>query len=165
MTTIEFEHIAEKLRLRVVKVGREFFADDDKAEDIAQEILTRLWIMRDRVNVQLGVEALAVRMAKNLCVSEWRRQKAHRTVPVDERMSVDNRPTAPVEAKDGEVVLNRALAGLTKSELRLYRMRHEADMDIQQISAATGIGARSVSAMLSTARRKLFETIKRGDYL
>ena len=74
MTTIEFEHIAEKLRLRLVKVGREFFADDDKAEDIAQEILTRLWIMRDRVNVQLGVEALAVRMAKNLCVSEWRRQ-------------------------------------------------------------------------------------------
>ena len=80
-------------------------------------------------------------------------------------MSVDNRPTAPVEAKDGEVVLNRALAGLTKSELRLYRMRHEADMDIQQISAATGIGVRSVSAMLSTARRKLFETVKRGGCL
>ena len=165
MTTNEFEHIAVKLRLRLLKVGRDFFADDDKSEDIAQEVLMRLWVMRGRINVELGVEALAVRMAKNLCVSEWRRQSAHRSVPIDERMAVDDRPTAKVEISDNEAVLKRALSQLTRSEQRLYLMRHEADMDIGQISPATGLGARSVRAMLSAARRKLFETIKRGGCL
>jgi DNA-directed RNA polymerase specialized sigma24 family protein len=45
------------------------------------------------------------------------------------------------------------------AEQRLFRMRHEAEMDIQQISAVTGIGVRSVSAMLSTAKRKLLKIL------
>ncbi len=165
MTETEFEHIAAKLRPRLMKIGRDFFADDYPAEDIAQEVLTRLWVLRGRINVELGVEALAVRMAKNLCVSEWRKQKIRRAVPLDERVAVDDRPMAKVEMRDNEAALERALTSLTKAERRLYAMRHEAGMDIQHISAVTGIGARSVSTMLSTARRKLFETIKKGGCL
>jgi DNA-directed RNA polymerase specialized sigma24 family protein len=43
-------------------------------------------------------------------------------------------------------------------------MRYEAEMDIGQIAAATGVGERSVSAMLSTAKRKLQEILtQKGD--
>ncbi len=71
-----------------------------------------------------------------------------------------------VEFKDEIARLRQAVRQLKPAEQRLFRMRHEAEMDIQQIAAATGIGVRSVSAMLSTAKRKLQEIlIKKGGLL
>jgi RNA polymerase sigma factor (sigma-70 family) len=64
-----------------------------------------------------------------------------------------------VELKEEVARLKRAVSQLKPAEQRLFRMRHEAEMDIQQISAVTGIGVRSVSAMLSTAKRKLLKIL------
>ena len=64
-----------------------------------------------------------------------------------------------MELKEEIARLQKAVSLLKPTEQRLFRMRHEAEMDIQQISAVTGIGVRSVSAMLSTAKRKLLEIL------
>ena len=42
MTQQEFEHIAQQLRPKLLNIGRQFFNDEDYAEDIAQETLMRL---------------------------------------------------------------------------------------------------------------------------
>jgi DNA-directed RNA polymerase specialized sigma24 family protein len=39
MTRQAFEHIAHELRPRLKDIGRRFFGDEDRAEDIAQETL------------------------------------------------------------------------------------------------------------------------------
>ena len=70
MTQQEYEHIVPRLRPRLKDIGRQFFGDEEMAEDIAQETLMRLWMLRERIEPQLDIEPLAVRMAKNLCVSE-----------------------------------------------------------------------------------------------
>ena len=44
-------------------------------------------------------------------------------------------------------------------------MHAEAAMGVAEIAAATGIRPRSVSAMLSTARRRIYETLKKGGYI
>ena len=68
-----------------------------------------------------------------------------------------------MELKEEIKRLYQAVSQLKPAEQRLFRMRHEAEMDIQQISAMTGIGARSISAILSTAKRKLQEILtKKG---
>ena len=158
MTPQEFEHIVPELRPRLKDIGRQFFGDEDTAEDIAQETLMRLWMLRDRIDAQTGIEPLAVRMAKNLCVSEWRKQKVRQdTLRVACNAHEDIHHN--VELKDEIARLRQAVSQLKPAEQRLFRMRHEAEMDIQQISAATGIGVRSISAMLSTAKRKLLELL------
>ena len=49
MTQQEFEHIAQQLRPKLLNIGRQFFNDGDYAEDIAQETLMRLWLLRERI--------------------------------------------------------------------------------------------------------------------
>jgi len=159
MTQQEFEHIAPELRPRLKNIGRLFFGDEDVAEDIAQETLMRLWMLRDRIEPQTDIEPLAVRMAKNLCVSEWRKQKVRQGNALQIELTACEDIQRAVEFKEEIKRLRQAVSLLKPAEQRLFRMRHEAEMDIQQISAATGISVRSVSAMLSTAKRKLLEIL------
>lgn len=159
MTQQEYEHIVPSLRPRLKDIGRQFFGSDDAAEDIAQETLMRLWMVRDRIAPQADIEPLAVRMAKNLCVSEWRKQKVRQRNALQVELATHDDIQHHVELKEEIARLQKAVSQLKPAEQRLFLMRHEAEMDIQQISAVTGIGARSVSAMLSTAKRKLLEIL------
>ena len=123
----------------------------------------RLWMLREHIRPEMGTETLAVRMAKNLCVSEWRKQKVRQGEALQVELTAHEDIQRDVERREDIERLRQAISRLKPAEQRLFRMRHEAEMDIQQIVAATGIGARSVSAMLSTAKRKLQEIlIKKG---
>jgi RNA polymerase sigma factor (sigma-70 family) len=163
MTSQEFEHIASVLRPRLKDIGKQFFGDNDVTEDIVQEVLMRLWILRERINPMMGTEALAVRMTKNLCVSEWRSRKVRQATSLKAAIPSDDNLQQNVELKEDITQLHQAVCRLQPTEQRLFRMRYEAEMDIGQITAVTGIGARSVSSMLSTAKRKLQEILtKKG---
>ena len=163
MTQQEFEHIVPRLRPRLKDIGRQFFGNEEMAEDIAQETLMRLWMLRHRIDEQKGIEPLAVRMAKNLCVSEWRRRQVRLSTTLCQESADTESIEHRLELREEVERLRKAIGQLKPSEQRLFRMRYEAEMDIPQIVAATGIGERSVSAMLSTAKRKLQEIlIKKG---
>ena len=157
--TQEYEHIVPELRPRLKDIGRQFFGDEEMAEDIAQETLMRLWLLRERIASLTDIKPLAVRMAKNLCVSEWRKQKVRQGNALQAEFPAHEDTQRNMELKDEIARLRQAVSQLKPAEQRLFRMRHEAEMDIQQISAVTGIGVRSVSAMLSTAKRKLSEIL------
>lgn len=52
MTHEAFEHIAQELRPRLLGIGRRFFNEEETAEDIAQETLMRLWLVREQIDPQ-----------------------------------------------------------------------------------------------------------------
>ena len=163
MTRQEYEHIVPELRPRLKNIGRQFFGNEGIAEDIAQETLMRLWMLHERIASLTDIEPLAVRMAKNLCVSEWRKQKVRQGKDQEVELPAPEDIQHDMELKEEIKRLYQAVSQLKPAEQRLFRMRHEAEMDIQQISAMTGIGARSISAILSTAKRKLQEILtKKG---
>ena len=163
MTRQEYEHIVPELRPRLKNIGRQFFGNEGIAEDIVQETLMRLWMLHERIASLTDIEPLAVRMAKNLCVSEWRKQKVRQGKDLEVELPALEDIQHDMELKEEIKRLYQAVSQLKPAEQRLFRMRHEAEMDIQQISAMTGIGARSISAILSTAKRKLQEILtKKG---
>lgn len=164
MTSKEFEHIATMLRPELLTVGRDFFGDDSVAEDIAQEVLIRLWQHRKRIDGITDVKLFAVRMAKNACVDEWRKRKQRHTEELSKAEHIEQSMTM-TNADDYQLLLKRMIRRLPKYEQRLFLMYHEMEMDIGQIAAVTGIGSRSVSAMLSRVRRELAELLRKGGIL
>jgi len=160
MTNEMFEHIARELRPRLLSVGRQFFGNDNMAEDIAQEALMRLWLVRSKIDLQAGIQPLALRLAKNLCVSEWRRRQVRQTaIPSQQETTQPETVTRRMEAEEDVRRLWVAVSRLMPAEQRLFRMRYELEMDLAQITAVTGLGPRSVSAMLSAAKRKILEML------
>ena len=166
MTPAEFASIASSLRPRLLALGRSFFGDVEPAEDAVQEALMRLWTTWTQLPSAVDAERLAVRLTKYACVSGLRRQHKGIVVPLDAQ------PTAKVSSSvaasdlllehELREALSQAIGCLRPSERRLWIMFAEAQMDTAQIAAATGIGVRTVSSMLSTARNKIRNELKKG---
>jgi RNA polymerase sigma factor (sigma-70 family) len=68
----------------------DFFSNKEDAEDVAQETMVQLWRYLEHIDAERNVEALAVRVAKNCCVSMYRRQSGKAdTIDIDRQ--ADNR--------------------------------------------------------------------------
>jgi len=166
MTRSEFEHIAAQLRQRVLKVGLDFFSNKEDAEDVAQETMVQLWRYLEHINAERNVEALAVRVAKNCCVSMYRRQSGKAdTIDIDRQ--ADNRlessasPQALLEAQDAQRLLSEAMALLKPRERQLFELRQMDGLSTDEVASQTGIPKPSVTAMVSAARKKVLIELKR----
>ena len=167
MTRSEFEHIAAQLRQRVLKTGLDFFGNREDAEDVAQETMVQLWRYLEHIDAGRNVEALAVRVAKNCCVSISRKQNKFRT---DTAAVADSSlftlhsslsPEAQLEAKDTQRMLSESIALLKPRERELFEMRQIEGLSTEEIAEQTGIPKSSITAMVSAARKKVFTELKR----
>ena len=168
MTRSEFEHIAAQLRQRVLKVGLDFFSNKEDAEDAAQETMIQLWRYCEHIDAERNIEALAVRVAKNCCVSMYRkssqRDGSFVTALDDvtkEPSLCDNSPQAQLEAKDTQLMLTEAIALLKPRERELFEMRQIEGLSTDEVAMKTGIPKPSITAMVSAARKKVFTELKR----
>lgn len=163
MEQTEFEHIAKDLRSRALAVGRGFGLDADEAEDIAQDTLLKMWAMRSELARYRSLQALAATIARNLCVSNWRRK---RTVAIEGRQMADDissRPDLQLEASDNDRWLEQRLQALPSTEYQVLHLRQVERKSNEEIAAIIGITPLSVSTLLSRARRKLLSQIKKRN--
>ena len=164
MTRQEFEHIAAQLRQKVLNVSTQFFASRQDAEDAAQEAMVQLWRYCEQIDAGRNIDALAVRVAKNCCVSMYRRQR--HTADIDQQSiktpTAEPSPQQQLEAKDTQRMLNEALSLLKPRERELFDMRAVMGLSNDEISSQTGIPKTSIAPMVSEARKKVMaELLKR----
>ena len=164
MTRQEFEHIAAQLRQKVLNVSTQFFASRQDAEDAAQEAMVQLWRYCEQIDASRNIDALAVRVAKNCCISMYRRQR--HTADIDQKSiktpTAEPSPQQQLEAQDTQRMLNEALSLLKPRERELFDMRAVMGLSNDEISSQTGIPKTSIAPMVSEARKKVMaELIKR----
>lgn len=150
-------------------MGQSFFEDDEAAEDAVQDALMRLWMCWQALPSAADCERMAVKLTKHACIDSLRRRHAQQMLPLGatEATEAVSEATANDALQEYEIreAVAQAVSLLRPSEQRLWTMFAEAQMATAQIAAATGIGVRTVSAMLSTARRKIRNELKKGGWL
>ena len=162
MTRSEFEQIAAQLRQKVLKTGLDFFGNKEDAEDAAQDTMVQLWRYLEHIDAERNVETLAVRVAKNCCVSMYRRQRPQTDVQgVKLNAELEASPQEELEAKDAQRMLDETLSLLKPRERQLFDMRALMGLSVDEITQQTGIPKPSVTAMVSAARKKVFTELKR----
>jgi len=78
MTTEEFQQQAEALRVQLVGVAQKYLSATDEAEDIVQDAMIKLWLMRDQL--MAPVSGFASVVTRNLCIDHLR--KKHPTIDI-----------------------------------------------------------------------------------
>ena len=170
MTQEEFEHIAPALRELMLSVGQSFFGNNDDAEDVAQEGLVALLRFIDRMEPGIRHDALAVRVAKHCCMDKVRKRKTRNSAILQfhdftiSRLGgrdVGASPHEVLEVKELHEAVNKAVQHLKPSERRLFEMRQIDGLELDEIARLTQIAKPSIKSIVSAARKKVFEEIKR----
>lgn len=161
MTVTEFEHVATRLRPQLVSRSRALLCDDTAAEDVAQEVLLRLWNMADRLADVRSIDALAHVMARNMCIDELRRTQRVGVVPAD---MVAERALGVTESAESEYARREEAEGvlamfasLPPGVRMVMQMRHVDGLEVDEIARLAGVSVESVRVNLSRGRKRMKE--------
>jgi RNA polymerase sigma factor (sigma-70 family) len=159
MTEQEFEQLAEKMRPRLMQMGREFFGSDTEAEEVVQETWLRAWNVRDKVML---TEAYVMRIARNCCVSMWRGQRTQVELAEDNGTAVTEiTPQEEVEEKENSEWLQSRLQRLPKNEREVWQLFYEEGMTVEEIAEVRNISVATVRKTISNVRRHLRKELRR----
>ena len=159
-----FEQQARSWREKALSVSMSYGAGMDEAEDIAQDVMLRLWQMHDELERYRSVEAIVTLMARHLLRNHQRRKPLE---ALEEAMiiSLTTDPHEELEIKENDEWLTKKLEQLPTTQRTLLYMRQVERRSHEEIARLLGIEITSVSTLLARARRTLLEDIKRRNNL
>ena len=96
-----FEQKARTWREKALNVSRHYGAGEDMAEDIAQEVMHRLWQMHDELERFRSVEAVVTLMAKHT-LRDLQRRRTAESLEEATIVSLTSSPQEELEAKENE---------------------------------------------------------------
>lgn len=162
MEQAEFENIARRIRDRAFRTALTFSTSTEEAEDIAQDVVLKLWTMRESVSEKASAEKLAVCMARHLAIDLHRKR---RTVSISNKSNIADEkhatPDVDTETTEDEAWITERIKRLPPKEYQILMLRQKENKSNEEIAQLLGIEKSSVATMLSRARTKLLKDIKR----
>lgn len=145
MTTEVFQQQAGELRKQLVSIAHKYMGNTDEAEDIAQDAMVKLWLMREQLT--LPIAGMASIVTRNLCIDALR--KKHQTIDIAQL------PDEADFSDDGEQIeqLMKVIDSLPSTQRTILRMRHLQGMEMREIALVLGSTEVSVRKTLSRARK------------
>ena len=152
-------HLAQRLVPRVLGYATRLLGDRTEAEDIAQEVMLRLWrIAPDWRSGEAQVSTWAYRVATNLCTDRLRALRRKGTQALDlVAEPQDGQPSvlSNMMTADRHTALQGALAQLPERQREAVILRHIEGLANPQIANVMQIGVEAVESLISRGKRNL----------
>lgn len=162
MEQTEFEHIAKSIRAKAIATALAYSICKDEAEDIAQDVMLKLWTLHNDVYSKTDAEKLAVCIARNKAIDLHRKKLPQ---PIDDHSNiVDNKAPGPdvcIEIKEDRNWLMKRVAKLPPKEYQILKLRQVEHKSNEEIAKLLGMEKTSVATLLSRARIKILKEFQK----
>ena len=145
MTTETFRQEAQRMRTTLVRLAFGILRDFDEAEDVVQDVLLRLWQMRDQL--RMPIEPLARVLTRNRCIDIVRRKKPAAELSMAVFQEEDEALRERIER------MMKVIETLPDLQQTILRLRHMEGMEFKEIAELTGSTEAAVRKALSRARQ------------
>lgn len=159
MTEQAYKEMVERMRPRLMQMGREFFGSDTEAEEVVQETCIRAWNVRNKATL---TDAYLMRIARNCCVSMWRGQRVEVELADDSHAAITEvTPQEEVEERENSEWLRGRLRRLPKAEREVWQLFYDEGLTVEEIAEARGISVATVRNTISSVRNTLRTALRR----
>ncbi len=145
------------VREKVYRLSLRMLRCNADAEDTAQEVMLKLWTMREQLAAYRSVEALAVQIGKNICINKLRARKHSSDDAFDTMQEPAPPPDLQLEAADSMATVARIIERLPETQRMVIRLRDIDGYQPAEIAEIMGCEESAVRVNLSRARKRVKE--------
>jgi len=161
MNVEDFKIHVLPLQDKLYSFSLRFLGDSEDAKDAVQEVLIKLWKLRDSLENYRSILAFAMTVTRNHCLD---RIKARRTVPLEDNkvysgQVVNTTPGDILERKDLTEKIKRIIGELPENQRSVIHLRDIDGFDNQEIAEIMSMDVNNVRVLLSRARKKVREDL------
>ena len=166
MTEEVFKKDILPLNRKLLGFANRFINDFDDAKDIVQDIFIKLWSMRNDLDKYNSVEALAMRMTRNLCLDKIKLKK---TIPLNGEIKEESYDEALAKEKQGELNIavkraKKAIERLDEPQKTIMQLRDIQGYDYEEIAQILNMNVNTIRVSISRARKKVKEYLINNYY-
>jgi RNA polymerase sigma-70 factor (ECF subfamily) len=174
-----FEELVEAYQHRLVGIMHHLVGNAAEAEDLAQEVLLRVYRARKKYRARCKFSTWLFTIANNLALNTLRSRQRKPVVPLNVHDSgplgprpaeqlVRDRAAQPVhqmQQQELATIVQQALAGLSERQRLAVVLNKFEDMGYAEIAEIMGLSTKAVKSLLSRARSNLREALAPYIYM
>ena len=161
-----FQRLVREQKHQVFSFAYYFLGHREDAEDVAQDVLLRLWHHRQQLDDE-SVPAWLCRVTRNACLDQLRRRRTRRAVFHSDGMELAIQAPAPqpspehhAAGADFQRQLQRALAEVAEPYRSVVILREIHELKYEEISEQLEMPLNTVKTYLHRGRRLLRERLR-----
>ena len=151
----EFEDRVIVIRDKLFRFANRLLGNQPEAEDAMQDILVKLWLMKERLPGYRNVEALAMTMTRNLCLDRIRQRKPSDPMPNGLIQQQHLEPDRYVEGKDLQKQIARCIARLPEIQQTVIHLRDVEGYSFEEMETLLDMSRNALRVNLSRARKRV----------
>lgn len=167
-----FEVLSDRYRTLVYRHVVNIVHNDDAAEDVVQEVFLRIWLRAAQWNEQGSFKAWLFRIATNLALNHLRTVRRRKQQPLElppevNEEGIDNsmpdwmidtsaaEPDLLLVQRERSQLLQQLIEGLPPEKREVFRLVHDAEMEIRQVAEFLAIPTGTVKSRLHYASKRI----------
>lgn len=141
----------------VARFAMRMLNDPSEAEDIAQEVLFRLWTQADRYDPSRAkLSTWLHNIAHNLCIDHLRKRgRWHDEPPDDDTLTDDADPADAMLAGIDATIVQQSLRSLPESQRSALILSYYQGLSNRDVASIMAISVEALESLLARARRKM----------
>ena len=144
------------LREKLLNYARKLTEDPSDAEDAVQEVMLKLWNMRQKLDEYQSIEDVAMTMTHHLCMDIWRAKRPDSlSLEQVQAPSQSATPERLLEEKDEFRLMRKIIDSLPTLQRTIIQMKDVQEYETEEIAEITGCSAEAIRSNLSRARKKV----------
>jgi RNA polymerase sigma factor (sigma-70 family) len=162
MHSTDFKARVYPLQDNLLRLAYSMLHNKEEAEDVAQEIMLRLWKRKESLNELDNLKAFALKITKNLCLDKIKLRK--KVVGEIENMAIisqNRNPEEILETANTVATFFDILKMLPEQQQLIVHLRNVEGLSFEEIEAITELNINVIRVTLSRARKSINEIYQR----
>lgn len=150
------------LQDKIFRFSRRLLSSEAAAKDATQEVLLKLWRLKNQLKEINNIEAYVMTTTKNLCY-DILKSKHHKTLEL-----VHSNYSAPgtclsseIDARDEVSLVSKLINELPEQQRAVIQLRDIEQFTNKEIEEIMNMNSTSVRVALSRARKKIMSELKK----
>ena len=164
MKSSEFKILVMPYSSRLYRMAYRLMGNREEAEDVVQEVYLKLWGMRKDLPELNSIEAMAVRITRNLCLDQLRRRKTTQELMKQQQMNPHHSPKTPdqvYESEEKAEVIHSLVEALPEPQRSLVHLRHLEGKEYEEIAEMMNMNINAIRVSISRARKQMREMLEK----